>query len=112
MFQQRVHFRVRLLGVADLGAGVHDGGVVASAQVSADFFEAVLGEVAGQIHADLTRLGDALAPPLTLEIRQTDVEVMGDGVDDVGDADVAGCYPNLPLERFLGHRQRHGFLFG
>ena len=43
----------------DGAVGVEDGGVVASAEMAADFFEAVIGQVAGQIHADLTGEGDA-----------------------------------------------------
>ena len=47
------HFRVVLDIRGDGADGVEDGGVIAAAEVAADFLEAVAGVTAGQKHADL-----------------------------------------------------------
>src|SRR5205085_2496580 len=48
--------------------GVQDGGVIAAAEVAADFFQAVARVPTRQVHADLSREGDALVATLALEI--------------------------------------------
>jgi len=42
---------------ADHAFGVQDGGVVAAAKVSTDLLKTQCGELAGQVHADLTWKG-------------------------------------------------------
>ncbi len=43
LVQYSVHLRVGGFGLADLAAGVHNSSMVAAAQMTANFFEAVLG---------------------------------------------------------------------
>jgi len=68
--------------------GVQGGGVVSAAEIAADFLEAVGGEVPGEGHGDLPGVGDASAASFSLEIAELDVEVFGDGGDDLGDGDL------------------------
>ena len=46
--------------IIDGSDGVHDGGVVTTAEVAADFFEGEAGAFACEEHADLARFGDGL----------------------------------------------------
>ena len=64
--------------------------VVPASEVAADLFEAVTGEVAGQEHADLTGQGDGLASFFTLQIGKSHIEIIGNGVDNLRDADIFG----------------------
>ena len=52
----------------DTAVGVDDGGVVSAAEMSADFFETVFGEMAGEIHADLSGESNAATASFSLEI--------------------------------------------
>ena len=61
-----MHLRVGLVRLCDFVARVHDGGVVASAKMTADFLEAVACELSCQVHTYLARFGNALAPLLAL----------------------------------------------
>ena len=69
LVQQSIHFWIVVLGLIYFAACVHNGSMVASAQMTADFFEAVPGKVPRQIHTNLTWFGDALAASLALQIR-------------------------------------------
>ncbi len=74
---------------ADGFDGVHDGGVVAAAEVAADFLEAVAGFLASEVHADLAREGDGFVAFFGLQIGEADVVVPDDGFDDLVNGDHA-----------------------
>ena len=73
--QEGTHFGIGVFGLADLAACVHNGRMVAPAQVAADFFEAVFGQISRQVHTNLARLGNTLAPLFALQIGKTNIEM-------------------------------------
>ena len=82
-----VHLGVLLHVGVDGADGMQDGGVVAAAEVAADFFQAIARVLAGEEHADLAREGDGFVAFFALEVRQADVVVLGDGFEDLLDGD-------------------------
>src|SRR5688500_16404491 len=78
------------LGVTIDGSNrVENGRVVPAAKVAADFFQRVARVLARQVHADLSRKRDGLVSLFALEIRQADVVVAGDLIEDLLDGDPA-----------------------
>ncbi len=73
----------------DGSLGVEDGGVVAAAEVHADFLEAEGGELAGEVHGDLSWVADGPGALTAEEFLEADAVVIGDGFDDVADAEWA-----------------------
>jgi len=63
-----VHFGVAFAEVLDFGIGVHNGGMVPAAEVAADFLQAVLRELPGKIHTNLSWFGYTLATLLALKV--------------------------------------------
>jgi len=88
---------------------VHDGGVVASAEVAADFFEAEAGVLARKPHADLPRFGDGFVALAALQVLNLDLVVVGDDADDVleGDVIAAAALGGVAGDLF-GHGQVDG----
>ena len=64
--------------------------MVPAAEVASYLFEAVAGEGAGEEHADLAGQGDGLASSFTLQIGKPHIEIIGNGVDNLRDADIFG----------------------
>ena len=62
-----MHFWVAFAQFLYFTAGVHNGRMVAASEVSPDFLQAVLCELSGEVHTNLSRFGDTLAAFLTLE---------------------------------------------
>ena len=110
------HLGVGLSQVLDFTAGVHNGSVVPAAKVAADFLQTVLCEMPGQIHTNLSRLGDTLAAFFALQVRKADIEVACHDVGNVADSYVFCGGLNLAIQRRLRHlegdffarRHRHG----
>jgi len=94
--------RVRLDKFLNFRVSVQDGGMVSSTEVSTDFLEAVFSEVSSEVHTDLSGQGDALAPFFTLEVRQADVEVICDGVNNLSDCYILPCEQVIGPERLFG----------
>ncbi len=69
---------------------MQNSGVVPAAEVASDLFKAVTREGAGQEHADLAGQGDGLASFFTLQIGKSHIEIIGNGVDNLRDADIFG----------------------
>ncbi len=67
---------------------MHDGRVVASAELEADFGRGVLGHLARDVHRELAREGDDARALLALELLRAQVEVVGNGALDEVDGDV------------------------
>lgn len=78
-----MHWWVGFFSPCYLTAGVHNGGVVASSEMAADFLKAVPGQVSGQIHTYLARFRDALTSPFALQVCKAHVEMVRNDVDDV-----------------------------
>ena len=78
-----MHWGVGFFSSCYLAAGLHNGGVVASSEMAADFLKAVSGQVSGQIHTYLARFGDALTSLFALQVCKAHVEMVGNDVDDV-----------------------------
>ena len=87
-------------GGLDLGDAVHDGGVVAVAEVTADLDQRGTGLVADQVHRHLTREDDLLAAAAAAELGQCDVEVAA----DLGDDPVGGDLGPARLQLGVGQR--------
>src|SRR5689334_15171019 len=71
--------------VADGAHGMQDRRVIAAAEVTADFFQAVSRMTTGQVHAYLPRKRDALVALLALKIGQANVVVLGHVIQDLLD---------------------------
>ena len=96
----------------DFGAGVQDGGVVSSAEVTADFLQTVASKLSAQIHTDLPGQGDALASFFALEVCNADIEFPADGFDDVGHGDGSLSGGLLNAERLAGQFRSNGLADG
>ena len=66
-------FLIILAFLGDRSYGVHDSRVVSAAEMGTNFFERVLGILAGEVHSNLARMGDRLVPAFAQEIRPLDV---------------------------------------
>ena len=69
---------------------MQNSGVVPAAEVAAYFFKTMAREGAGEEHADLAGQGDGLASSFTLQIGKPHIEIIGNGVDNLRDADIFG----------------------
>jgi hypothetical protein len=87
---------------SDLSLGVEDGGMVASAEEDADFFEAPVRQPTREEHADLARDGDGLGPLAALEIAEAGTIAPDDGIRDFLDGDGAGGGGDEVAEGLLG----------
>src|SRR5215212_6538533 len=73
---------VAVYEVGDLCGGVHDGGVVASSEGLPYLGERLVGKFAGEVHGDLTGVGEAFGAALADEVGLRDAEVAADLVLD------------------------------
>src|ERR687889_26189 len=80
------HSRIVAHGGANPVDGMQHGAVVASTDTAADLREAVLGELAGQVHGHLSRGGDGRPAVARQEGLAFDAELLRGGVDDLRDA--------------------------
>ena len=78
---------VRVHEVADRVAGVQHRGVVLPAQLGADRRKRGLGQVAAQVHRNLTGLHDLALACLRQEEFVGDAEIVADRLLDAGDGD-------------------------
>ena len=105
LFQKLVDGAVKIfVGAAllvDLGDGVHDGGVVLVAELTADFRKARLRELLGQVHGDLARNDDVARVVFLLEVGDAHAKLLGDGALDGLDGDLADLHVNELLEALL-----------
>ena len=92
---------------SDFSLGVEDGGVVASAEEDADFFEAPVRQPTREEHADLARDGDGLGPLAALEIAEAGTVAPDDGICDFLDGDDTGRDGDEVAEGFLGEGEVH-----
>ena len=93
-----------LVGAAllvDLADGVHDRGVVLVAELAADFGQAGLGHLLGEVHGDLPRHDYVARVVLLLEVAHAHAELLGDGALDGLDGDLAHLHVNELLEALL-----------
>src|SRR5690606_30519381 len=93
--------------VADLPAGVQDGGVVAALEGHADLRQAVLGQFLGRGHGDLPRARQRAGPFLPQHLPQLQTVVVCHGLLDVGDADRLLLRAPQVAEGFLGELHGH-----
>src|SRR3546814_3842050 len=61
---------------------VHDRGVVAAAELAADFGQRAGGELLGEVHGDLARAGHRAGPARRVHVGDADVEMGGDPLLD------------------------------
>jgi hypothetical protein len=78
------HVRIVVHGLGDLVDGVEHGGVVATADASTDLREVVGGELASEVHRDVTCPRHRTLPAAGEERFACDAELLGGGVDDLG----------------------------
>ena len=97
-----IELGVALAFLSDLSHGVHDGRVVSAAEVGADFGEAVLGQLLGEVHGNLARPGDVGGAALRMHFRDLDVVVVGDGLLDALDRDQVVVDRELVAKDVLG----------
>ena len=74
---------------------MHDRGVIPATEVTTDLLETEPGVPSSQPHADLARHGDRLVPSFAQQIRQLDVVVAGDRIDDRLDRRCRRFVPDL-----------------
>ena len=72
---------------ADLGDCMEDGGMVLAAKRSADFGEGSMGELASEVHGDLTRESHRLGAVFGAHVGELDAEELGRLPLDVLDGD-------------------------
>ncbi len=77
-------------GLLDLAAGVQDRAVVPAAEIGADLLQRQLGQLAGQIHADLARQQHAARSTARLELSRLDLEIAADTLGDAFHGRLAG----------------------
>ncbi len=82
LLQKEVELLVPGPTLLDLLTGVKDGGVIPPPEVGADLLEGVVGELPGQVHADLAREGDRLEPALGLQVGHPQPEALQDSALD------------------------------
>src|ERR1700730_18734119 len=70
--------RVGARQLFDLAHRVHDGGVIAAAELAADLRQRSHGQLFGEIHRDLTRASDGAGPTIGGHLAQFYIEVFGD----------------------------------
>src|SRR5205823_13849270 len=91
--QQKIYivadFRNGVAKLGDLAARVEDRRVIPAAEITADFGQRKLRELLGQRHGDVARASDRAGELLGVHVRDTDLVVVGDGVLDVVDRDLA-----------------------
>ena len=88
--------------------------MVSSAEVTADFFEAVFCEVSRQVHTDLSGQRDALASFFALQVGQADVKIIGYDTYNFGDGYTSPCDEVITAEGLSapsrgGSRKAAGF---
>ena len=99
--QEGVHLGVGAFDILYLAAGVHNGGMVSAAQMAANFLEAVLGQISGQVHANLAGLSNTLTAFLALQIGKSDVKMVGYRFDNICDAYMPRRQANLSVQGCL-----------
>src|SRR6478672_7454793 len=72
--QRLVQAAVALFDFHDLPAGVHDRRMVLPTEQAADFRKGRIGQLATEVHGDLSRMHQRLAAAPRLEIRDLDME--------------------------------------
>jgi hypothetical protein len=97
-----VEVLVGAAGFVDFGDGVHDGGVVLAAELTADLGEGGFGHLLCEVHGDLARDDDLAGVVLLLELWDAHAEVLGDGALDGLDGDLADLGVDELLEAGLG----------
>ena len=85
--------------------------MVSSAEMAANLFEAVAGQVPGQIHTDLPRKRDRLAAFFALQISESDAIIISDSLNNVGNADML-CGLRLSFEGIFGKFDCYGLASG
>src|SRR5262245_59254011 len=85
----------------DLLARVDDGGVISPSEETADFRQRELGELAEQVHRDLSRKRHRTSPPATAEGLGTYSESFGDHGDDPFGTDVVGLRIDVVAEHLF-----------
>src|SRR5271157_6013735 len=92
LFQQCLHcrfdIRIQLHPVLDLLAGVHDGGMVSSAELRSHLGRGVFGELPGKVHRYLARKRHSLRPPLAAQVLVGKAEIVGHDLLDELDRDI------------------------
>ncbi|GAF84321.1 unnamed protein product, partial [marine sediment metagenome] len=86
------------MGLTYFGAGVHYGRMVSSAEMSAYFLKAVFCQVPGEVHTYLSGFGDTLMTFFALQVTESDIEMPGDGIDDIAYGYVPGDGIDVPFE--------------
>src|SRR6185436_6800525 len=94
--------RVGLDALLDLVDRRQHRGVVLVAEGATEVGVARGGELAGEVHGDRARPGDALVAALALQVAQLDLVVAGHGAQHLVDADLLGGPRNRALERLAG----------
>jgi hypothetical protein len=87
-------------GLLDLAAGMQDSRMVAAAEVGADLLQGQLGQVAGQIHADLARQESIVLAMARPELPRLDAKVAAHPRGDALDRRAAG----IDLGAEMSHR--------
>src|SRR6266508_3278837 len=67
-----VHIPILTDEPRDLGVRVHDGGVVAPAELLSDLRQRRVGELTGEVHGDLARVDDVLRAPVAGQLLEGD----------------------------------------
>src|SRR6059036_2453697 len=65
---------IRLFSLGDLLTGVNDRGMVLPAELASDLWERGVGKLPAQVHRDLARMDQRLAPSSRFELGDLDVE--------------------------------------
>src|SRR5260221_4797246 len=90
---------VALAKLCRLAAGVQDRRVVAPAERLADLRQALLRELLGKRHRDLAQAGHGTETLLRIHLRDLDLEIVGHGLLDVLDGDLAVQHREQVLQR-------------
>ncbi len=85
---------------------MHDGRVVAPAELAADLGQRARGQLLGQIHRHLPGPGHRAGAPGGMHVGNAHVEVLGDAFLDLLDRDAALIRPQEVAEHLLGAFQR------
>src|SRR5919197_182076 len=88
LLHQVVHIPVLADHARDLRGRVDYGGVVAAAELLADLRERRVGELAGEIHRDLSRIDDVLRALVAAQLAQREPEALRDELLDPLDRDL------------------------